>query len=276
MSLSSPGAPTHLLEKFARSFRKSTGLPVHLFRPGEFSVGEEEGIPDFCRVMAKGRKSCASCRELHLKLQDPEAASVKTIRCFAGLTSSAVPVRREGKVLGYLHTGHAYVDQKPGCGQPGRGCVLPGRKEGGFPCSGACRKTLCLSKDRYEGAVGLLEIFSAQLASLPTPPNGGATYPGVDHLLRQLRADPTRPWRMSDCARMAGMHPTYFSEKFHQQTGATFTSFLATLRVEKARQLLHYTGLPISEVAFASGFRSLSQFNRVFKKITGQAPSAER
>jgi AraC-like DNA-binding protein len=72
------------------------------------------------------------------------------------------------------------------------------------------------------------------------------------------------------------MHPSYFSEKFHDRTGETLTNFLAALRVNKARQLLAYTALPISEIAFASGFRSLSQFNRVYKKRTGHAPGEDR
>jgi transcriptional regulator GlxA family with amidase domain len=108
------------------------------------------------------------------------------------------------------------------------------------------------------------------------PHHPGSHYPAIDHLLGQMRSHPERPWRLTECARLAGMHPTYFSEKFHQRTGLTLTSFLARQRVERARQLLRYTGLPISEIAFASGFRSLSQFNRVYKQLLGQTPSSER
>ncbi len=276
MPTSSLSLAEALFVKFAKSFYDTTGLPVQLRRPGEFQVGEEDGMPDFCRVMARGRKSCEQCEKFHLSLQDAEGGQARTQRCFAGLTSSAVPVVREGQAVGFLHTGHAYVDRMPGCGNPGQGCALPGRREGGYPCAGACRKTARLPAGRYEGVLGLLAVFSEQLASLSLQPVAGAGYPAVDHVIRQIRHDPTRPWRLTECARMAGMHPAYFSEKFHQRTGSTLTAYLAGQRVEKARQLLSYTGLPVSEIGFASGFRSLSQFNRVYKKLVGRPPGADR
>jgi AraC-like DNA-binding protein len=39
---------------------------------------------------------------------------------------------------------------------------------------------------------------------------------------------------------------------------------------------LHELDLRISEIAFEVGFQSLSQFNRVFKKLSGKSPSAYR
>ncbi len=268
--------PPALLEKFAAGFHRLVGLPLQVQKPGEYQTFTELGLPDFCRVMAQGRKSCEQCVAFHLSLQDAAGRESRTQRCFAGLTSSAVPVVREGEILGFLHTGHTYVDRRPGCRAPGRGCVLPGRREGGFPCSGACQKTLRLDAERYHAAISLLEIFAIQLGASALPREQGSHYPAIDHLLRQMRTHPERSWRLGECARLAGMHPTYFSEKFHQRTGRTLTDFLARQRVEKAWQLLRYTGLPISEVAFSSGFRSLSQFNRTFKKITGAIPSRVR
>jgi YesN/AraC family two-component response regulator len=68
----------------------------------------------------------------------------------------------------------------------------------------------------------------------------------------------------------------YLSEKFKQVTGVNFVEYIARTRTEKARELLQNSNLRISEIAFAVGFQSLSQFNRVFKKLTGKSPSAYR
>jgi AraC-like DNA-binding protein len=56
----------------------------------------------------------------------------------------------------------------------------------------------------------------------------------------------------------------------------TFTDYVARARVEKTKQLLLNPHMRVSEAAYEAGFQSLSQFNRVFRRIEGQAPSASR
>ena len=72
------------------------------------------------------------------------------------------------------------------------------------------------------------------------------------------------------------MSANYFSEKFKQATGLNFVEYVARTRVEKARNLLLNPNMRISEVAFEVGFQSLSQFNRVFRRVTGESPSVWR
>ncbi len=266
--------PGDLFSDLAESFRQATGLPLHWHPPGEFCVPDDEGIPDFCRVMSAGHKACATCVKTHLALQD--TAGLKSARCFAGLTSSAVPVVREGEALGFLHTGHVYVDRPAGCATPGRGCMLPGRARRKCACAGACQETRAFSSRQYEGALGLLRVFSNQLAALPEMTPTASRHSSIDLAVRLIRSDVARDWRLGNLASAVGMHHGYFSEQFHARTGQTLTKFLAQLRVQKARQLLRFTGYPVSDIAFASGFRSISQFNRVFKAHTGHAPKDER
>jgi methylphosphotriester-DNA--protein-cysteine methyltransferase len=64
--------------------------------------------------------------------------------------------------------------------------------------------------------------------------------------------------------------------KFKQVTGVNFVDCVARTRFEKACDLLQNPDLRISEIAFAVGFQSLSQFNRVFKKLSGKSPGAYR
>jgi transcriptional regulator GlxA family with amidase domain len=51
---------------------------------------------------------------------------------------------------------------------------------------------------------------------------------------------------------------------------------VARTRFENARNLLRDSNLRVSEIAFAVGFQSLSQFNRVFKKLAGKSPTEFR
>ena len=81
---------------------------------------------------------------------------------------------------------------------------------------------------------------------------------------------------LNEVARSVHMSAFYFCKMFKQATGLTFTDFLARIRVEKVKYLLLDRHKRISEVAFMSGFQSLSQFNRVFRRVAGEAPTVYR
>ena len=68
----------------------------------------------------------------------------------------------------------------------------------------------------------------------------------------------------------------YFNEMFRQTTGMTFTGYVASVRVERVKALLSNPVLRITEIAYDTGFKSLSQFNRVFKRLTGVSPTGYR
>jgi AraC-like DNA-binding protein len=77
-------------------------------------------------------------------------------------------------------------------------------------------------------------------------------------------------------AKAVNINPTHLSEKFKQVTGVNFVDYVARTRFDKARKLLAESDVRISEIAFEVGFQSLSQFNRVFKRLSGRSPTAYR
>jgi AraC-like DNA-binding protein len=81
---------------------------------------------------------------------------------------------------------------------------------------------------------------------------------------------------LTKLARAVNISPTHLSEKFKQVTGVNFVDYVARSRFDKARELLADGDLRISEIAFEVGFQSLSQFNRVFKRLSGKSPTAYR
>src|SRR5437867_2751397 len=104
------------------------------------------------------------------------------------------------------------------------------------------------------------------------------------------RAEPVEIWKarkfieghsaeelsLSKVAKAANISPNYLSEKFKQVTGMNFVDYVTRIRFEKACRLLRDVDLRISEIAFAVGFQSLSQFNRIFKKLAGESPTQFR
>ncbi len=72
------------------------------------------------------------------------------------------------------------------------------------------------------------------------------------------------------------MSAFYFCKMFKKATGLTFTDYLARVRIEKVKNLLLNPNKRISEAAYEVGFQSLSQFNRVFRRIAGESPTTYR
>lgn len=104
------------------------------------------------------------------------------------------------------------------------------------------------------------------------------------------RAEPVEIWKarkfihehsdeelsLTKVAKFVNVSANHLSEKFKHVTGVNFVDYVARARTDKARGLLQNSTLRISEIAFAVGFQSLSQFNRVFKKLTRQSPTQFR
>jgi AraC-like DNA-binding protein len=68
----------------------------------------------------------------------------------------------------------------------------------------------------------------------------------------------------------------YFSHAFKKYAGQSFHSYLAKTRVNFAKQYLRESKMPVTDIAFSSGFNSLQTFNRVFKFATGFTPGEYR
>ncbi|QIZ10324.1 AraC family transcriptional regulator [Priestia megaterium] len=73
-----------------------------------------------------------------------------------------------------------------------------------------------------------------------------------------------------------GLGRTMFFKEFRRLTGLTPNEFLNRLRIQSASDLLRSTNKSMIDLAFASGFQSLSAFNKQFKRYTGLSPREYR
>jgi AraC-like DNA-binding protein len=92
----------------------------------------------------------------------------------------------------------------------------------------------------------------------------------------QLLSDPTRRWRLSELAAVAGFERTHFSRIFRETVGMSFSAWDRQLRVELAKRLLADTDWPIKTIAQAVGYGDVTTFERNFRKIEPVAPKAYR
>jgi len=73
-----------------------------------------------------------------------------------------------------------------------------------------------------------------------------------------------------------GMGERQLRRLFRQHLGASPIAVAQTRRVLLAKQLIHETRLPMTEVAFAAGFNSIRRFNEAFLALFGRAPGELR
>ena len=66
------------------------------------------------------------------------------------------------------------------------------------------------------------------------------------------------------------------SRAINGQTDRNFSQYINKLRVEEACHLLKETDMQITQIAFASGFNTKSNFNREFTRVTNKTPSEWR
>jgi transcriptional regulator GlxA family with amidase domain len=98
----------------------------------------------------------------------------------------------------------------------------------------------------------------------------------INHAYHYIFKNFSGPIDYGAIARGVGMSLSGFSHYFRRATGRTVSEVVNEVRVGHANRLLMETQRTVSEVAYACGFGSLSNFNRCFRRITGVSPRQYR
>lgn len=86
----------------------------------------------------------------------------------------------------------------------------------------------------------------------------------------------THPIDIKAVAKQLGSSIHHWGRLFKKHMGMTPAQYLTKLRVDKAAELLANTNIPVLEIAYATGFGSLSNFYRSFKTQLGHTPNEHR
>jgi AraC-like DNA-binding protein/ligand-binding sensor protein len=274
---------SQIYRDYEQAFRDTTGLPINL-RPIEaFDLPHHKDPNEnpFCALMATTNHSCAACLQLQRRVEEEARLEPKTLKCFAGLCDSAVPIRVGDNLVAFLQTGQILVN-KPDAKQFAKttGMLLKWGTEIDLKkLEEAYFQTRVVTKRQYESILRLLTIFAQHLATISNQlmvKKESSEAPAISRarvLIADKHADDLT---LEEVAKSVNMSAFYFCKMFKKATGMTFTDYLARVRVEKVKNLLLNPHKRISEAAFEAGFQSLSQFNRVFRRIAGEAPTVYR
>jgi len=138
------------------------------------------------------------------------------------------------------------------------------------------------ARERKAGYIFTATALFMQLTSFLARCYDGEQTPESRVLLRigatigYLEDHYTGPVSTSQLTKIAGMSESSLLRAFKQATGRAPTEYLLDLRLRRARHLLRYTDLNITEIAFQTGFNDSNYFARQFRKGCGVSPREYR
>ena len=131
------------------------------------------------------------------------------------------------------------------------------------------RHTLADQGDTETVIVGVREI-----GELPSEKKTLSVVHEAKFYLSQHFTDPNL--MLQDVAQAVSMSNSRFSTVFAQQSGKTFTEYLTSLRLNRAKELLRTTEMRSAQIAFEVGYNDAHYFSYLFKKSVGMTPSEYR
>lgn len=274
-----------IYQDYEQAFRVATGLPL-MIRPAKAYQNAEAAFPvkggsPFCAMMARTNSGCANCLKMQAQLESDLGMEPKSLHCFAGLCDSAVPIRVGDELIAFLQTGQVLLHQpnREEFSRTTKQLLAWGSQVNLKALEEAYFQTKVLDAEQYQAMLALLSTFAEHLASISNSIEieGRSNEPKLVHNAKRYIQDHFQEKiSLDEAAQAVNASTRHFCKVFKAATGITFTDYLARVRVEKAKHLLLNPNLRISEIAFETGFESISQFNRSFKRITNQSPSQYR
>ncbi len=162
------------------------------------------------------------------------------------------------------------------------------RAKRSFKVNGKTKETLTQLIDQLKSQIGFekllifFQVLSRLSNSLELQPLSVTASKGDDFksegkrmndILQFTFHESHRKIYLHEIAEVANLSIEAFCRYFKTRTRKTYTSFLNEVRVSNACRLLLDQEKSVQEVCYQAGFNNISNFNRVFKKVVGKAPS---
>ncbi len=274
---------SQLFRDYVQAFHDATGLSLAI-RPAKAysnALARTNKENPFCALVAQTNEGCANCLKMQQDLEQQAGLEPQSLHCFAGLCDSAVPIRVGDELIAFLQTGQILLHQpnREEFTRTTRQLLAWGTEVNLKSLEEAYFQTKVFEPGQYHAMLRLLATFAEHLATISNSIEHAASdeEPAlVGHAKRYIKARFQQKISLDEAAQAVNASTRHFCKVFKQATGLTFTDYLARIRVEKAKNLLQNPHRRVSEIAFETGFDSISQFNRSFKRIVGVAPTQYR
>ena len=98
----------------------------------------------------------------------------------------------------------------------------------------------------------------------------------IHHVLELIENSINSDISLQEMAKQVYISPCYLSSMFKQKTGMSFKSYVIQTKLNKAKELLSTSGMPIHKIASTVGYKSPQHFSHVFREHTGLLPTEYR
>jgi AraC family transcriptional regulator len=115
-----------------------------------------------------------------------------------------------------------------------------------------------------------------EIPTLAAPRAAGLPHQKLHAALCYIEERITDSIGVRDLARQVNMSPFHFARRFKQAVGQPPHAYITAVRMERAKQLLSTSDLPLMHIATAVGYRTQAHFTGVFHKRVGVTPRTFR
>ncbi len=268
--------------EFQSDFEVMTGMKLAFL--DDLGLGDdlEHGVSPLCAAVQSSEDGRALCTRSRHALLAGDGDVPGCMTCDAGLMELMVPLNIAGIRAGYfvfggVRTSPAKSSTLNKAAHLLRKHGIPFEEDQLSQCFAGTREVPTQNLEAFQR---LVQLFVRQIAlkitdqlgspdaSMPTMVNKARKFIRANAMLENIS--------LEQVAHHCGVSTGHLSRMFHHSTGLTFREYLAQVRVEHARGLLIRTNRNVTEIAYESGFQSLSQFHRVFLKAFGVSPGKLR
>ena len=130
-------------------------------------------------------------------------------------------------------------------------------------------------EDRSLAMIGYLYLFFALLVKR-TNSTGIYHQKYLNKAIAYIEENYMHPITVQDIAAHIGIDRSYLYRVFRHVLDVSIKEYIDSLRLSKAKEILCSTGMSVSEVCVAVGFRDGSHFSKKFRAAFGVSPSAYR
>ncbi len=300
-----------ILREVREVFYANTGLSISFrFRgvkePIDFYPAWERN--EFCKLIQSSSRGRQRCRISDQKGDSqPDKGSCHIYRCHAGLTDAVISLWSKDLNIGAVYTGQVltrppdkYLFEEVWKNLQDLNLEYDMIKEAFFQVKfihpetlkqnlkflslisnyvAAAEHELYLRRKNEELERKLRELTLAVLTQERTGIRRTGNDPHhhiIDNAVCFIHNNYRSRLTLKDVAAAVNLSPAYFSRLFSKLTGQTFSVYLTTIRIEKAKQLLSSTSKPVKAVLRETGFNDYNYFNRTFKGAVGIPPARYR
>ncbi len=272
------------LHEYADIIHRLIGVVIDFITADGQSLRLSQGrrFNPFCTKVRNQEKGYAQCHQCDLENARQAMISRKPriYQCHAGLTELLVPLFSSGgRYIGSLTSGQFRLagSDSPSPDQVRRKSHELGLDPGEMlPLA---EKSPVLTETQLTGLIAYLQTIGNLIVSTHNNllfMESVNTPNRIEQIKKYIEDNHRKNLTLKKLAQTFYLSQGYISRMFRRETGVGFNAYLNIFRISKAREMLDETELNISEIAFLTGFNSISQFNRTFLSVCSCSPREYR